>query len=97
MIRTAVAVLVCVLVISIAGFTSDTSLNSNAEPTSALKFESLTTKKNRQQRGLEKHLREAAQPLIQFKQAVERQLPQKELNTAKRLAFKLFLIARRYL
>ncbi|MCG8316533.1 MAG: hypothetical protein MI976_25250 [Pseudomonadales bacterium] len=54
----------------------------------------VTSKKERQ---IKKKASEVLKPLIEFKNAVEPHLPQKELRTLKRIAFRVFLIARRYL
>lgn len=42
-------------------------------------------------------LKKALRPLLELKTAVEKEIPQKELNAIKQIAFKLFLVARKYL
>lgn len=42
-------------------------------------------------------LKKALRPLLELKTAVEKEIPQKELKAIKQIAFKLFLVARKYL
>ena len=52
---------------------------------------------NENSREIKKKANELLKPLIEFKNAIEPHLPQKELRSLKRLAFKVLIIARRYL
>lgn len=55
------------------------------------------SQKNNKDSKLREELEKAAEPLLVLKSAIENELPQEELNTIKKMAFQIFLIARRYL
>lgn len=54
-------------------------------------------KNNNKKSELQKEVEKAIEPLLVLKQHLEAHLPQRELNTIKRMAFRILLIARRYL
>ena len=61
------------------------------------KHTSFTASKKRKNNQLPDEFQKAVEPLVVFKQQLEEHLPQKELNTIKQMAFRILLIARRYL
>ncbi|MDX1695715.1 MAG: hypothetical protein R3208_18255 [Ketobacteraceae bacterium] len=54
-------------------------------------------RKNKKDNKLQEEFEKALEPLIVFRNAIEAHLPQKEINAIKRTAFRILLIARRYL
>lgn len=62
----------------------------NQEPVSA-------SGKDNKNNDLKRELENAAEPLLILKAAIESHLPQRELNTIRRMAFQILLMARRYL
>ena len=53
--------------------------------------------KDRKNNQLPDKFKKAVEPLVIFKEQLEEHLPQRELNTIKQMAFRILLMARRYL
>ncbi|MCG8673334.1 MAG: hypothetical protein MI867_28350 [Pseudomonadales bacterium] len=85
----------CTMLLSNAAVqnSDDFGLTSKGDLTVSL----IEANKNKKNKELQKRAEKVLEPIIQLKESIEAQIPEKELNTIKRVAFKVMLIARKYL
>jgi len=93
---------ILILALVACSFSLNVSSVSGSHPPSAAPLlqadthDFATANKNKNKE-LEKEVKKVLKPVIILKNALESHLPQKEVRTLKRLAFKVMLLARRYL
>lgn len=97
MLRSSVFVVSFLLFVVTASFAATNHNSSSGSLQAHTLVLETNKKKDNQNNALEKKLKKAFKPLIQLKESIVPHLPQKELNSMKRLAFRLLIIARRYL
>ena len=97
MIRSTVFVLAILSFLAVSSVSVNQGSSDRLPTNYSLSQIDVDNSKNKQAEDLERKLEKAFKPLIQLKNSIVPHLPKKELNAAKRAAFRILLIAQRYL